>query len=67
MVDDQLEVIAGTGGTLHLFDPTGKILLTTSVTGGHQRLLTPSTFRGVLVWQLRTPDGASPTGRLHVP
>jgi hypothetical protein len=67
MVDDQLEVIAGTGGTLHLFDPTGKILLTTSVTGGHQRLLPPSTFRGVLVWQLRTPDGASPTGRLHVP
>ncbi|HRO98154.1 MAG TPA: hypothetical protein PLN54_01820, partial [Flavobacteriales bacterium] len=67
MVDGQLEVTAGTGGTLQLFDPAGKALLSTTVTGGPQRISLPSAHQGVLVWQLRTRDGAIRTGRLHVP
>lgn len=67
MVDGQLEVTAGTGGMLQLFDPAGKRLLSTMVTGGPQRISLPSAHQGVLVWQLRTRDGATRTGRLHVP
>lgn len=67
MMDGQLEVTAGTGGNLQLYDPAGKTLLSISVTGAPQRIALPSGHQGVLMWQLRTLDGASRAGRLHVP
>jgi hypothetical protein len=67
MVDGQLQVTSGVGGMLQLFDPAGKSLLSTTVTGGPRSITLPSDYQGVLVWQLSTLDGLSSTGRLHVP